>query len=181
VLVLAAGDLLQAVLDVDEVAVDFFGGVVLALDLVLELAVVLDEALVDLDEGIVPLLGLERVDDCEYLGAELVVGAFLVPQLRLQVEALPFHHLAHLLVFLDLLAELEDGPFLLLELLVQLEQLRLQLVDQGFLGFKLAPDLGGPEVEDALGLFEGFDLVGLLLDHLVLLLDRRLLGGQLCL
>lgn len=103
--------------------IDLLGCIVLFAGLPILKLILLDVGLINFDEGSVPFLLVDSVDDHEDVEAELVVYPLLLLQLGLQLHVLPLHGLVYGLYLLYLLPQLEYFLLLLLELVVKFEQL----------------------------------------------------------
>ena len=100
----------------------------------------------------VPVLLVGAVDQREYFGAEVVVGALLVLERDAQVAHFPLADLGDALQLLNAGEQLRGALLLLPVLRLELEHFGLELVDLLLLGLQLLSNLGSAEAEHVLRL-----------------------------
>lgn len=109
-------------------------------------------ALVQSHDVGVPVLLVGAVDQREYFGAEVVVGALLVLERDAQVAHFPLADLGDALQLLNAGEQLRGALLLLPVLLLELEHFGLELVHLLLLGLQLLSNLGSAEAEHVLRL-----------------------------
>lgn len=157
----------------DKMPVDFFRSVILLANLPVSELVFFNVRLIDLDKRVIPFLLVHSVDNHEYFEAKLIMDALLLLQDSLGIGIFFLHRLIYCLQLLYFLFQLEHFLLLLLELFIEFEQFRFQIIDQRLFGLKLFSDLSGAETEDILCLFQSPDLMAEFTYDLILLLDHR--------
>jgi hypothetical protein len=80
--------------------------------------VLFDVRLVYFNEGIIPLLLIDCVNDHEYFRTKLIVYSLSLFQYSFDLKILFFRYFIYLLVFLYLLIQLKDIPFLFFVLVI---------------------------------------------------------------